>query len=358
MRWIANAVETLLSVSFLAILFTGLLIGANFFISQSLAQTVTRNGVTQTDDIARAPAIPPEPGYCKNLTSLTCQEETYASRKQSILEYAGRCFRDETTKTQGDFLGYITMIESKVLKNPSVFKSFFGEVKKTLIAALEAEPGLTPAKKKEYLGRLKSLQWLSAVDHIKLGGAEEFKKTCGERGLEENASYTVFADGSHYVVVCPGRFIAAMEKSTGCYSSELNLSSMIYTLSHEMGHSIGGNFVSFDSKKKIWVTTDDVSYLGFKTCMKEKFSEFIQKDYGEASADYWASKTMARYFAKNRKINRDTTFKSTMAGLCGTSETARHLPGNVRIQDVIGGQNELRVELGCQQQKAGRTCQI
>jgi len=340
----AQIFQTILNVSFLAILFTGLLIGANFFIAQSFAQTVS--------------ALPPEPAYCKNLTTLTCQEETYASRKQSILEYSGRCLKDETAKAEGDFLTSIAMIEGKVLKDPNAFKVFFDEVKNTLISAMESESALSAAKKNEFRTRLKSLRWLSAVDHIKMGGVEEFKKTCGESGLEENASYTVFASGAHYVVVCPGRFIAAMEKSTGCYSPTLNLASMIYTLSHEIGHSIGGNFFTFDSKNRNWIKSDDSSYLGFQSCMMEKFSEFQLKDYGEASADYWASKAMARYFEKNSKLSHELTFKSTMAGLCGTSETSRHLPGNVRIQDLIGGQIELRTQLGCLNQKLGRSCQI
>lgn len=358
MRRIAHFFETILSVSFLAILFTSLLIGANFFISQSFAQTVTAHGISQTDEILRAPAILPEPAYCKNLTDLTCQSENYASRRMAILEYSGRCLRDESTKVKGDFVGYISMVEAKVLRDPKSFRKFFSQIKAHLVRALKNELALSPTKKKEFAARLESLQWLSASDHIKMGGIEEFKRTCGEWGMEENASYTVFADNTHYVVVCPGRFITALEKSTGCYSSHLDLSSMIYTLSHEMGHSIGGNFFSYDQNKKLWIRSDDKAYLGFQTCMKEKFSEFPQKDYGEASADYWASKAMASYFEQHKSFSQNLTFKNTMAGLCGTTPTSRHLPGNIRIQNLIGGQKELRTQLGCQTPRDDRTCKI
>lgn len=369
MRRIACFVGTCLNVCLMTVLFSGLLIASSVVISKSFAAESSTTpqapllGVSQilksTDLVVsdvRSPAIEREPTYCSNLAEFTCSGENYASRKRSIFEYSGRCLREEMGKNpkdetspsfEADYAAYISSVEKKILSaDRAQLESFFEEMKRNLVTSVNAEKKLSAAKKKEYVARVERVKLLWPSEHVKIGGSREFRNTCGEFGLEENASYAVFASGATYVVVCPGRIVAALKDTIGCERPQLDLGSLIYTLSHELGHSIGGNFMEFDKKAGVWVKQEDQSYGNFKTCMKGKFNEYPQKDYGEAAADYWASQSMALYF-KSHPETRESTVKKTMAGLCGTSLTHRHLPGDVRIRDLIGTQTSLRASLGC-----------
>lgn len=381
MRRIACFVGTCLNVCLMTVLFSGLLIASNVVITKSFAhesatipqaQLMGVSQILKSSDLVasdlRSPAIEREPSYCSNLAEFTCSGESYASRKRSIFEYSGRCLReemgknpkDETSPTfEAEYAAYISSVEKKILDSDRVrLERFFDEMKKNLITSVNAEKNLSGAKKKEYAARVEKVKLLWPSEHVKIGGSREFRNTCGEFGLEENASYAVFASGATYVVVCPGRIVAALKDSVGCDQPKLDLSSMIYTLSHELGHSIGGNFMEFDKKNGVWVKKEDQSYGNFQTCMKGKYNEYPQKDYGEAAADYWASQSMALYF-KAHPETRESTVKKTMAGLCGTSLTHRHLPGDVRIRDLIGTQANLRASLGCTNASASdKTCAL
>lgn len=339
MRRIACFLNTCL----MSVLFLGLLVSANIFISQAIAST--------------EPAL--ALGSCESLSESLCSGNDVFKRKRSVFEVAGRCFKNElklipksesgTPLNEKEFITYLESFEKRFQTEWPKIENLFLNVKSSMKISVRSSTSLNEKTKNDYIQLLEKTSLIRPSSHVRMGGSNEFKKTCGEYGLEDNGSFIRFADGKQFILLCPGRILAAMQGSRNCSQTRVSIDDLLYTLSHELGHSIGGNFARYDSKTETWRIQEDPYFKEFSGCMKRRFPEFPQMDYGEASADYWASQSMAVVF-KERGLNavesREKISKA-VSGLCGTKIGNRHLPGDVRIERMITAQKSIRDQIGC-----------
>ncbi len=333
-----------LNACLMSVLFLGLLVSANIFISQTFAAT--------------AP-IQMTSGSCESLSETLCSGSDTSKRKRSVFEVAGRCFNNElksmpksetgTDAYEYEYVTYLEAFEKRFSKDWPSIEALFTTVKAATQASVQSNPTLNTKTKIDYTELLQKTHLILPSQHVKIGGTAEFKKTCGEYGLEDNGSFVRFADGKQFILLCPGRILASMGSGKSCPDTHASTDDLLYTLSHELGHSIGGNFARYDAKNEKWKIQEDPYFKEFSGCMKQRFAEFPQMDYGEASADYWASQSMSVVLKQNgfNVVESRNKISKAISGLCGTKIGSRHLPGNIRIERLITAQKNIREQIGC-----------
>lgn len=341
-----------LNACLMSVLFLGLLVSGNIFISRAFADVT-----------------PVATGSCAQLSESLCGNSDTQKRKRSVFEVAGRCFPSElkaipksesgSKEHEAEFIAYLEGFEKRTRADWPQVEALFMSIKAATKASVRASTTLTQKTKANYVELLEKTHLILPSEHVRVGGTSEFKKTCGEYGLEDNGSFIRFADGKQFILLCPGRILAAMGSAEPCAKAKVSSDDLLYTLSHELGHSIGGNFARYDTRSESWKIREDPYFVEFSGCMKKRFSEFPQADYGEASADYWASQSMS-VLLKDQGLSADASrlkISKAVSGLCGTQIGTRHLPGAVRIERLITAQKNIREQIGCGAQPVD-TCSL
>jgi hypothetical protein len=228
------------------------------------------------------------------------------------------------------------------------FKPAYEEVRKFMIATVKARVTKDrPSDAKEMLQSLNSsnIQFIDTIEVLENPRSNQGElisqivESCGKEGLEDNA-FAVSIDGTQYLVLCPGDYLAAWDPSVKTGINLQEISGEVWTLGHEMGHHVDAhNYPN--------------SYQKFKACIQNNYvAELAAGDpeeyMGEISADYWGTEALAGLlFNVKTEQERLLILQSALDGLCDTPDDNIHPDGRFRIENFVRRNPRLSQVLGC-----------
>lgn len=192
--------------------------------------------------------------------------------------------------------------------------------------------------------------------------AQLLGSACGNDGLVENAFATKIKN-ERYVLICPGFLITLSQSPT----ETERFNSIIFAISHEMGHHIDnsnvgndlyGNYLSCLSNNyadQFKRSKDDEKFCKTKAKSKDECDMKVTLSHsGELIADGWGLRALNLHmrYEQYSTLEADQLITDSWAKLCGSTDEGTHPTGDFRITTLLRLNPNISEYLGCYNSEA------
>lgn len=240
------------------------------------------------------------------------------------------------------YTGYFRALERALAKESKgeslLLKSDFELSRSFLSQALTSSASILSAVRDQMNAKVLRVR-LGVVEDLaqNKGSLERFLMICGPDGMEPDAFMDDdWREGETPVFICPGTIAASLRP--GRSRNIVNRDGFIFTMGHELGHSID------------WERFPD-AYKKMKNCLERKYWQGdnpIKEYMIEMSADHWGAEVLGRYLKEKVARNeREQALISSIADLCRLEANENYPSGEFRIGVLLRRNLTLESSLGC-----------